>query len=146
MVNVPLQMVTVYYYYCYIIIIMIQRLAGRTWVAVQNVLEVNVTFSSSRTVASLEFSNSNCCTRASPKIYPNHLPVFPQGNKNRNFCRQLPFWAQAHRLLPGHTGKMWWCFSILYNWKEEPFVTYQDFKWEAELKCFIAAKFLELDF
>lgn len=30
MVNVPLQMATVYYYYYYIIIIMIQRLAGRT--------------------------------------------------------------------------------------------------------------------
>lgn len=90
MVNVPLQMVTVYYYYYYIIIIMIQRLAGRTRPAVQNVLEVNVTFSSSRTVPSLELSNSNCCTRASPKIYPYHLPVFPQGNKTRNFCRQLP--------------------------------------------------------
>lgn len=30
MVNVPLQMATLYYYYYYIIIIMIQRLAGRT--------------------------------------------------------------------------------------------------------------------
>lgn len=30
MVNVPLQMATVYYYYYYLIIIMIQRLAGRT--------------------------------------------------------------------------------------------------------------------
>lgn len=72
MVNVPLQMVPVYYYYYYIIIIMIQRLAGRARPAVQNVLEVNVTFSSSRTVPSLELSNSNCCTKASPKMYPNH--------------------------------------------------------------------------
>lgn len=41
MVNVPLQMVTVYYY---IIIIMIQRLAERTHLAAQNLLEVTVTF------------------------------------------------------------------------------------------------------
>lgn len=54
--------------------------------------------------------------------------------------------AQTHRLLPGHTGKVWWCFSTLDSWKEEPFVTYQDFKWEAEPKFFIAAKFPELDF
>lgn len=44
MVNVPLQMVTVYYYYYYVIIIMIQRLAERTCLAAQNLLEVNVTF------------------------------------------------------------------------------------------------------
>lgn len=52
--------------------------------------------------------------------------------------------ALSHRLLPGHSEKVWWCFSILHNWEEEPIGIYQDFKGE-ELKRFIAAKFPKLD-
>lgn len=108
----------------------------------QNVLEVNVTFNSSRTVPSLELSNRNCCSRASPKTYPCHLCLLEEtkaGISADSFLSEQPrpmALARAH----------WQSASTQYNWKAEPFVTHQDFKWEAELKCFIAAKFRELDF
>lgn len=68
---------------------------------------------SSRIVSSLKSSNSNCCPRAFPKIYPYHLPVSPWGNKNRNFCTQLPFWAgTAPRALP---RALWKGAVVLFN-------------------------------
>lgn len=88
---------------------------------------------SSRIVSSLE---------SSPIIYLCGLEETKIGISVGNFPSEQ---TQPHRLLPVCTGKEWWCFSILYNWEQNPLPTYQDFKWE-EPKCFIAAKFPELDF